>query len=630
MYISRLFIKNFRNFRHLDLQLIGGVTCFIGENNVGKTNLFQALRVLLDGSLGAYRRRLQREDFSEGLVITTPEHVLISVEFSDFQGNDAQEAMLFGAQLAVGNKARLSYRFRPNTKARTQIANAAPGAQPQTLTIDDYSWQIVGGGDDVNDLNAVAWDRDFGNPIKLEDLWQGFLVSFMEALRNVEEKLAVARTSPLQQIIEQRNIPQAERGALVGHLQTANDSINASVTIADLGTNLTTAFQDAAGSSYAMGVRLGLGEASFGDVSRALRVLLSGYGMQNLSPGRNGLGLNNVLFVSMLLASFERRLADGKLAGQLLLVEEPEAHLHPQLQRVLLATLRRKNVQIFITTHSTHITSGVPLSSHVVLTSGGTAVSSAVAPTQIAALAREDVADLERYLDATRSNLLYARRVMLVEGPAELFVIPRLIKKVAGIDLDEAGVAVVPIFGTHFAAYARLFGAGGIQKRCAIVTDGDEAPAIAPAPAVPAANPDNAVAQVGVAAADDAGGADEVDDLTAFVRQDLNAVRGANVEVFTSRTTFEREITLFGNLEMIEDTLREVGSSRRANAVRALRALDPAAPDRDARLAAVQTQVLNAAEELGKGRFGQVLSKHAEKATALPDYIQRALAWLRQ
>ena len=45
-----------------------------------------------------------------------------------------------------------------------------------------------------------------------------------------------------------------------------------------------------------------------------------------------------------------------------------------------------------------------------------------------------------------------------------------------GIDLDEEGIAIVPIFGTHFAAYAKLFGPGGIQKKCAILTDGDLLP----------------------------------------------------------------------------------------------------------------------------------------------------------
>src|SRR6266404_4077142 len=80
MFISRVFIKNFRNLRRFDVEIALGVTCFIGENNSGKTNIFQALRFVLDGNIGAQRRRLQREDLSTGLTFATPEHVLISVE----------------------------------------------------------------------------------------------------------------------------------------------------------------------------------------------------------------------------------------------------------------------------------------------------------------------------------------------------------------------------------------------------------------------------------------------------------------------------------------------------------------------------------------------------------------------
>src|SRR5208282_678506 len=425
-------------------------------------------------------------------------------------------------------KARISYRFRPKATVRDTLEQIPVGDPIPKLKIDDYVWEIAAGGDNI-DLNTVTWNESFGTRFSTDNLQQGYLVVVMEALRDVENRLAAPRTSPLQQIVEQRKIPDDEQAKLIQHLQTANTNINASATIRTLGTQLSGSFKEAAGKSFAMGVSLGLGEPSFTDISRGLKVLLSGYGLTNLDPGRNGLGLNNVLYISMLLNYFEGRVAEQRTAGQLLLVEEPEAHLHPQLQRVLLATLLRKNVQVFITTHSTHVTSGVPLSSHVVLTSTGGPVTKFAKPTAIPALAAGDVADLERYLDATRSTLLYARKVLLVEGPAEQFVIPPLVKKVLGIDLDEEGIAIVPIFGTHFASYAKLFGPGGIQKKCAILTDGD-------------LTPSDALLNIA---------AEEGEDDPLPERQDLNILRGQYVEVFTCETTFERELTLPGTLAML-------------------------------------------------------------------------------
>src|ERR1022692_1070784 len=116
-----------------------------------------------------------------------------------------------------------------------------------------------------------------------------------------------------------------------------------------------------------MGVTLGMAPPSFNDISRSLDVLLSNTVMSDISTDRNGLGLNNLLYISILLHYFQRRVAEAKSAGQLLIIEEPEAHLHPQLQRVLFQGLRKEPFQTFLTTHSTHVTSAADLNSVVVL-----------------------------------------------------------------------------------------------------------------------------------------------------------------------------------------------------------------------------------------------------------------------
>jgi putative ATP-dependent endonuclease of OLD family len=259
---------------------------------------------------------------------------------------------------------------------------------------------------------------------------------------------------------------------------------------------------------------------------------------------------------------------------------------------------------VFITTHSTHVTSGVPLSAQIVLTSTGGPVSSITKPTAIPTLGGRDVADLERYLDATRSTLLYARRVLLVEGPAEQFVIPPLAKKVLGVDLDEEGIAVVPIFGTHFASYAKLFGPGGIQKKCAILTDRDLIPSDA-----------------------DQNVHDEEDEEAAAPgRQELEGVRGQYVEVFACETTFERELTLEGTLGMMEAATREIGALRSANTLQRLG--EEIARGQHPNLNSARDSVLRTAKKFGKARFAQVVSKHVSSANAIPEYVRSALNWL--
>jgi putative ATP-dependent endonuclease of OLD family len=225
------------------------------------------------------------------------------------------------------------------------------------------------------------------------------------------------------------------------------------------------------------------------------------------------------------------------------LLEEPEAHLHPQLQLTLFKALQAMPFQSILTTHSTHITAGAALSSYIVFTQTGDPAIESSVPARDAGLDGSEIRDLERYLDATKSNLLFARKIMLVEGPAELFLIPALLKEVKSIDLDREGISVIPIYGVHFGVYAKLFSDSSLPKKCAIVTDGDLKPSDA--------DPD----------------IEGEDDLS--VPPDLKSFENDYVRVFANRTTFERALVFEETLEMFARTADEIGASSAAKKLRA-------------------------------------------------------------
>ena len=193
MRISRVVIKNFRSFERLDLPISGGTTCVIGENNTGKTNFLHAIRLCIDAGLSSTYRSLIPNDIHSTVNISEPSQVLVGLEITDFAGKVNEEALV-GAWQCEPDLARLTYRFRPKTSVREDLETG--DIQSGELTIEDYHWEISGGGDPARDQIELEWNEDVGAQIRFSDL-QSFLVVFLPALRDVERDLRQFRASPL-------------------------------------------------------------------------------------------------------------------------------------------------------------------------------------------------------------------------------------------------------------------------------------------------------------------------------------------------------------------------------------------------------------------------------------------------
>ena len=167
--------------------------------------------------------------------------------------------------------------------------------------------------------------------------------------------------------------------------------------------------------------------------------------------------------------------------SKLLLIEEPEAHLHTQRQLRVMKYLQEqaveKGVQIIVTTHSPNLASAIRLD-NMVMIQNGHAYSLAEGETKLEA---SDYHFLERFLDVTKANLFFARGVMIVEGDAENILLPTLAKLI-GRDFTEYGVSIVNVGGVGLRRYARIFQRRDIAKTgqigipVACVTDFDVMP----------------------------------------------------------------------------------------------------------------------------------------------------------
>lgn len=592
MHISRVFIRDFRNFQTLAISLSQHVTCVSGENNSGKSNLLHALRLALDSTMGSATRQLIETDFHCDLDISKPQQIVIAVELTGATGSTQLSFSGISALPDLGPT--IAFRFRPGLAILDQVDQVTKEYVGPPLTIEDYEPELVICQD--NDPRTVAWHDPLGKSVRAAQL-QEFTVEFLPALRDVEQDLRQKRSSPLEKLLRIAEVPQQERAAIESTFLEANDALQQIASVTSIAGGIHAEFKRLAGDVTGLDVGVGVADPTFAKLARNLTLMFEGTEIGTVDITRNGLGVNNLLYISMISEYFTRRIKSAKKPGQLFLIDEPEAHLHPQAQRVLYSALAQSGFQTIISTHSTHVASQAPIGEHVNLVKRATSTESA---NLASGLSQSDIDDVGRYLDATRSAMLFARHVILVEGPAELFIIPPLIKTVLGIDLDRLFISLVPIYGVHFRPYAALFSEQSLRKRCAILTDGDQSEELP-----------------------------ILDDPDIEPAVEDRVIENKFVRVFKNQTTFERALALPGLVGAAIATFEELKHPRLVKRFAAAKDLNPEEFDQIGERGPLGKGLLSAALLHGKGRFAQVFSKHLAEATEIPAYIQNAVSWLQ-
>ena len=481
MYLAELTITNFRSFspEGIKIKFREGLTAIVGENDSGKTAVIDALRFLL-GTTDQEWLRFSDDDFHKtGAGSSDSSEIKISGTFKNLSPSDKSgfaEYLTYGVNQADEPILHLTLTAkRMGTRAgrpyiATDLRSGKSGEGP-TL---DHNCRSLLAATYLRPLRDAARELSSGRNSRLSmvlnsldgvevgDLFDTASADFSSFSADDIKNLGLLGLGDFfNKLIESHSHIEKGKSKVNEHLeglQLHGDSLTSSISVSRNGSD-----------------------------SQRLRQLLEKLTLNlNNAPGRMGLGSNNILFIACELIL----LAEDQEHFPLLLIEEPEAHVHAQRQLRLIQYLQKivesqnnkaNKPQIIITTHSPNLASEIDLNNLVIIRSGK-AFSTAVGETK---LDSNDYKFLGRFLDVTKANLFFARGVMIVEGDAENILMPTLAKCI-GRDFTEHGVSMVNVGGVGLRRYAKIFmrnnpDQDGVQPTpVACVTDLDVMPNCGP------------------------------------------------------------------------------------------------------------------------------------------------------
>ncbi|MEN4692902.1 AAA family ATPase [Pantoea agglomerans] len=646
MYIKEISIRNYRNFYKSNFHFLkGAVNTIIGENACGKTNLFNAMRLILDDSLPLNSRILSSEDFNRGLKEPFGHWIIITLYFDDLSESEEEQVIanysLNDGNDELGTEGNYTFIYRPKSNVRQDLYDLSLTNDSIEKREEAFSNYISNHIISKETYEAVAFVRtkiDFTNDEVYKDIVGDFInlsfsdpnddaeklgckkphffslgsevaCTYVKALRNVVADLKYYKTNPLYKLLTLKSKQINSSPDVVDDVKGVNEKISSIPEIKMLSEKISASLTNTVGSTYSPKIMVSsqLPE-DFVELIQSLGLVVE----DSLDYDGSGrlddlsLGGANLIYLALKLYEYEEIRDTEEHITHFLLIEEPEAHIHTHIQKTLFDKFNFQNTQVFVSTHSTQISSVSNISSMNVLArqKGYTEV---YRPSN--GLNKKEIYSIERYLDAIRSDLLFSKSVILVEGDAELILIPTMIKKALGISLDELGISLIKVDGTVFKHLANLFHNDRLKRRCAILTDLDSAYVT---------KADDIFDSKFVESLVNA----DIDGAQRKAKLDEDIEHNEYVSAFYAENTFETELVKYvENSELFINVMRE-SYSKEFDLNKNIGDINSS----DIRVR--YKRALKFANKIGKGWLATSMVEHVTVDNRIPDYILEAIKYV--
>lgn len=434
MYLSKVMIEKFRKFDSEVIHFQPGLNLLVGENDSGKSAVIDAIRHVL-GTRDNEWQRITVDDFH---LDSNGRAKKLRIECR-FDGLNEEEAGAFLEWLGVEDEqGSKTYYLRLWLEATRKDESDVKSRFDRLITVD------IKAGADNEGRRIEAEARDM------------LRATYLQPLRDAEQGLAARKGSRLSQILyahgdikkqEDKDDPET----ILSIMLQANKEIKEHPIIeGKLGSLNTNFFRKFTLSDDPISARVEMAPPSLKGILESLMLFLADEN-DLLEDTPHGLGINNLLFMAVELLLLQDR------SLPLLLIEEPEAHLHPQLQMRLIEFLDRpiheeSPVQVLMTSHSPNVASKVDLERLVIVHHAQAFPMSS----QFTKLDKSDYRFLKHFLDVSKANLFFARGVLMVEGPSEQILLPA-IAECLDRPFTNYGVSIVNVGHVGFFRYAHIF-----------------------------------------------------------------------------------------------------------------------------------------------------------------------------
>lgn len=442
MYLSKLKVWNFRKYGEneidkdasLEVTFKNGLNVLVGENDSGKTAIIDAIKFVLGTNSGDFSR-IQEEDFYSG-----SKKLKLECVFTELIPEEGANFLEWVTLKGNGDESFLELKIR-------------------------YTAEIIGNRIKINiKAGEEGLDKDFSYDAR--DLLR---VTYLKPLRDAESELKASYKSRFAYILKAHSLFQKDnpddQHDLEEIMKKANETIEEyfgdgkdGFSIKD---KINKTLKGFIGLSNKKDSKINISEEGLDKILKKLNL--------SVDPNKAGLGTLNLLFMATELLLLDGETEEKKLC----LIEEIEAHLHPQAQLRVIKYFEKLNdkVQSIITTHSITLASSLSVENLILCKDGNTY------PLRkgCTKLSDGDYQFLERFLDSTKANMFFAKGIIMVEGDAENMLLP-VIAEIIERPLHEYGVSIVNVGSVAFLRYSNIFlreDKNQLDYPVAIVTDLD-------------------------------------------------------------------------------------------------------------------------------------------------------------